>query len=328
MRGEIMKRNDLSGIPLLVKEGIISQKQGIDSIAIFITKNPAVFSLNNFSEDFISEVVLSFIEKGAILFNTFDEDVGSFFTYLFTFLQNIVFSIKKKNAKSYIKENITMVESINSFSEKEEAYSNINYGQLNRKVPFNCPITTIDDLKIAFNLKTKNTLNFLKKNNCENELIEKIGDFSSGLIDKTVLVLALKSAFFISDEQIELVSKICGIDKDILFAIIQQLRNDIYPKMIRKREIEERRNKAYFQHKKYLSQIKYLQNDDNNNKYEEDDLSQKYKNQTKNWQKINSRITDGYINLRPTNKSIADILGICERQVSYYITYAKNLNLY
>lgn len=64
MRGEIMKRNDLSGIPLLVKEGIISQKQGIDSIAIFITKNPAVFSLNNFSEDFISEVVLSFIEKG------------------------------------------------------------------------------------------------------------------------------------------------------------------------------------------------------------------------------------------------------------------------
>ncbi len=272
---------------------------------------------------------MSIIEKGPILFDSFDVETGSFFTYLYTFIQNIIFSIKKKNAKFFIKENINLVESINSFTEKEHDYSCIDYNKINKKVPFKKPDVTENDLRIAFNIKSKNTLKYLQENNGNQLLIQKVSSYSAGLVDKTILVLALKSAFFITDEQIELVSKICKIDSDVLFCIIQQLRNDIQQKYIRKREIEERRNKAYFQHKKILSQINYLENDEKSTKkYVRQDLTQRYINQTNNWEKINEKISDGYINLRPTNKSIADILGICERQISYYIAYAKNLNLF
>lgn len=212
-----MKKTDLSRIPLLVKEGIISQKQGIDWVAIFITKNPPLFSLQKYSEDFRSEIVLSIIEKGPILFDSFDVETGSFFTYLYTFIQNIIFSIKKKNAKFFIKENINLVESINSFTEKEHDYSCIDYNKINKKVPFKKPDVTENDLRIAFNIKSKNTLKYLQENNGNQLLIQKVSSYSAGLVDKTILVLALKSAFFITDEQIELVSKICKIDSDVLF---------------------------------------------------------------------------------------------------------------
>ena len=39
----------------------------------------------------------------------------------------------------------------------------------------------------------------------------------------------------------------------------------------------------------------------------------------KNWKRLNSSFEKGIMQLRPTNKTIADILGICERQVTYCI---------
>ena len=59
-----------------------------------------------------------------------------------------------------------------------------------------------------------------------------------------------------------------------------------------------------------------------------DILSRKFerleRKHAKNWQNLNKSFEDGHLYLRPTNKTVADILGICERQVAYYIKTAKN----
>jgi hypothetical protein len=38
---------------------------------------------------------------------------------------------------------------------------------------------------------------------------------------------------------------------------------------------------------------------------------------------LNKAFEEGHLYLRPTNKTIANLLGICERQVAYYIKCAK-----
>ena len=55
-----------------------------------------------------------------------------------------------------------------------------------------------------------------------------------------------------------------------------------------------------------------------------DKLKHNNKVQIHNWEKLNNKFQNGLVTVKPSNLSIANILGICERQVSYYIMCAKN----
>ena len=53
----------------------------------------------------------------------------------------------------------------------------------------------------------------------------------------------------------------------------------------------------------------------------------KYDKQTNTWKTLNQQLKKGIINIRPTNKAIAKALGMCERQISFYIKNAYLLGL-
>ena len=53
------------------------------------------------------------------------------------------------------------------------------------------------------------------------------------------------------------------------------------------------------------------------------DIKRRHDKHYQSWQHLNQRLNDGYIMVRPTNKMIADFLGISERQVAYYINHIK-----
>ena len=42
-----------------------------------------------------------------------------------------------------------------------------------------------------------------------------------------------------------------------------------------------------------------------------------------NWQKLNGKFEEGFMYLRPTNRTIGELLDMSERQVCYYINSAK-----
>ena len=95
-----------------------------------------------------------------------------------------------------------------------------------------------------------------------------------------------------------------------------------------KNKIEIRRNKAYFQHRKYRSRIEWAEaTKDDFSPYEKHKLSNKYDKQTNTWKTLNQQLKKGIINIRPTNKAIAKALGMCERQISFYIKNAYLLGL-
>jgi hypothetical protein len=41
------------------------------------------------------------------------------------------------------------------------------------------------------------------------------------------------------------------------------------------------------------------------------------------WKRLNKKLASGCIMLRPTNRTIAKYMGICERQVAYYLNRLK-----
>ena len=139
--------------------------------------------------------------------------------------------------------------------------------------------------------------------------------------------MTLKSAWYIQDDDIKKVSEVCGIEYDILLNVIQSLKEDLNNRFEHRKDLELRRNKAYFHHKKYYNLINYLKDEeDSNTKGHLEILQRKYIRHTNSWINLNKDFRRGRINIRPTNKTVADILGICERQVSYYIKNVEELN--
>ena len=94
-----------------------------------------------------------------------------------------------------------------------------------------------------------------------------------------------------------------------------------------KARMEQRRNKAYFQHKRLQEQIKW--NEDNHALFEYVNipLQKQYYRNTKNLNTLNHQMEEGKIMIRPTTKLIAKILGLSTRQVTYYQSTARKLGI-
>ena len=147
------------------------------------------------------------------------------------------------------------------------------------------------------------------------------------MIQNMVMVLALKSSYYITEEQIERISYYFNIDLSKLHQIILEIKEKIEPRKKNRTILEERRNNAYFQ----ISKIKNLMewNDANNinAEYPNRVLKKKYHKNEKAVNTLNQQLLQGKILIRPTSQLIAEVLGLSTRQVTYYQTLARKLNI-
>lgn len=286
---------DLNEVPEAIASGKITEKEAVNEIAVFLIKNYPVFGLHKYDEDFRSEVLTRFLENGQSIFKIYNPELGDFFTYFYSYIKNIIRTKLKKYSRTSIQEAVAIQESILNYDEKLENYS--------------------DSEDFSYNDKSKKeNINF----NINNYFKDSEKD------EKTLLILALKSSYYLTDEQIDKICKKYSLDKNNFYNLIQHCKEQMNRKIERRQNVEERRNSAYFRHKRYVLEKIKNENEDNNISVRNLILEKDYKQKT-NWININERLEKGYLYLRPTNKVIANVLGICERQVSYYINYAKKL---
>lgn len=290
-----MQKLNLNDVPQLLEKGTANQKQIINLLAEYIQLNYPIFGLQKFDEDFRLEILTLFLERGENFLQSYKQEEGMFFSYIYCFIQCLIKTNLRKIERQKLEEQIALEQSINDYGIDELEL-----------------IDTIPEFGGVLNVK------FIKK--IKNRYPKKY--------QKLILILALKSSYHISEDMLTQLSSICNIEKDELIHSVLQIKNTLIPRIERKKNLEERRNTAYFHHKKYYKQLNNLKDSNApNNKYHMEELASKFEKQTSNWKKINEKLNDGYIYLRPTNKTIADILGICERQVNYYIKAAKDLDL-
>ncbi len=313
-----------------IHEGKISIKEGLHTLSVFIMTNPAIFGLEK-DEDLLSEVVTRFLEKEDSVFLHYNSEYGTFFTYFFCYIKSIIVNCNRRRAVSYTRDNHYYNESIINYQNTLESYNHIDYNEFTTKVPFK-PVQIPAE---AFQLACKSDqykftpLNENHKTEIENlNLSEKFKNMKSPRIERMLLVLALKSSYYLTEQQIEKISKICNIEEELLKDAIFILNKDLTDKVNKKQEMISRRNNAYYLKKKYENQINLI-NDTScfTTEYTKLKLEKKQLNQEKHWEMLNELLRNGIVYIRPSNKAISQIVGLCERQISYYLHRAKELKI-
>lgn len=294
-----MDLSRLNQIPKLVVSGKMSKEEGVQYLASFVTKNYKIFGLHKYDEDFRSDIVLFILEKGERIIDIYDSDSGDFFTFFYCFIKSQIKSSVKKMSRQIIHDKFSYEESVENYENNAFNYQKVNF-----------PDLSINQTQVPY-IHKKVTLSDLKKGIEENKLER---------YDRSLLILALKSAFYLTDSQILKICKIYDMDPDFFYNLIQFLRDGILSKKDRQDIFIQRRNSAYFHHKKYQEQIHYLEEKDSpNSDLERESLAKRNELQMHNLDMLNQKFENGFIYLRPSTKILANVLGICERQVNYYL---------
>lgn len=326
-----MKQIDFNAIPEKVESGKLTKEQAVKELAILVEKNWGLFGLQKENPDLRSDILLKLLEKGYVIFESYDSNYGSFFTYFFCYIKNLQHTCRRLQAVRNVREYHNISEYITNYEQKLESYNSINYQDFEPvKVPFTYPKITINDFKVACNSSEYKILPINKASKIDenfNYILNKLHSLRPKVAIKILVVLAMKSAFYINDNQIEKICIICNLDKPSFQDTIQNLKNDLMEKYLTREKILIRRNNAYYLHKKFRSELLWEEYDEMKTGISKKEIAAIYFRHTKNWNRLNNLLNKGINNIRPTNKAVADMLGICERQVSYYLKYAESLNI-
>lgn len=304
--------DDFNGLPQKIKSGELTELQAVHQLAEFVLLNKPLYKLNQYDEDFINDLIVSILENGVHVFEKFNTEYGSFFNYFYNYVKNLVYTKFRSESRKAILENFNTSESIYSYSDVMESYSKMNYGFMEEThVPYTAKKVSPEALKAGFKIPcikqiTSNNHRFIL-NHVKPE-------------KKALLVISLKAAFYLNDTKIKIISDICNIQQNDLQLVIQEIKDNLNKRMERKHELEEKRNRTYYNFCKFNTMSKK----DGLSLERKNQLTQKASVQLSKLDKINSQLNKGVINIRPSNKTISEIVGISERQISYYIKIANN----
>lgn len=303
---------ELNDIPSLIEEGKLSKKEAINHIIEFIYRNPAVFSLEKENEDFRDELLLDLLEKGERLFEVYNPQIGKFFPYLYATVIGRVKSLRKKECHLSMKESCIFEEAVQEFTSEDSKVQEDTFLKPVTKAyarpPFAQRRVSAEELEEVFK-KTK--------------LSKKI---------KSMLIILFKYAFFIDYEQLKNVCKETGFDYEFLALIKDYSMQFLEKKTLAHSKAYQDRNRTYFLKKRTALEIRTLKKELLNSdgvdtlSYKLDSLTKKYHKQSARLVKDNSEIAKKAARIVLPDSQIANCLGLCERQVRYYISKAKNKN--
>lgn len=303
-----MRKFNLNLIPDMLQKNEVTRKEALNLLCEFILSDKPVFGLIKFDEDFVSELILRILERGTVIFDSFNPESGSFYTYFFKYVQSVKFHLLKELSINELK-----YKHVVELSKEDLYISDTNCTYYPSKSMIKNEEKNIDEILNKSDIYPKDFLKLIKKHPRGYE--------------KLLLVLALKSSYNITETNINMIASCCNIDKEKLQEIVDYLNDKLECKLTRKRKLEEKRNSVYFYKKKYEHQIKKLNEEvKEDNKYVSESLTEKYNRKYEKWGNLNKKLNNSSHFLKPTNKEIANVLGLCERQVNYYIKALKNIN--
>jgi len=285
-----------------VTEKRVTVSDAVNRIAVSIQTDYKVFGLAKYDEDLRASVVLDFLKTGYKLFDRYNENYGSFFNYLQSYIRGLTQTRIKKFAVENAKTQVEILHCEENYNEEVEKHAfslcteQKNYVQI--------PNKPVKKGKTPLTLKE-----FMQK---------RIIDQGA----KPAVVIALRSCYDLSDTIINNICESYNIDKDDFFKNVQELKDLQYPKYCRHIEYENSRNEAFFMHRRYSPSMADYENSTEALKAQ---FMERYKNSTDLWNKKNRNLEKGRYHYNPTNAVLAERLGVCTRQISYYIAKARTL---
>ena len=287
---------NLNNLILQVKLGKITPQQGLNLLVEDIQTFPFLYGLQQYDEEFKSEFILKLLQAGPGFFERYREENGQFKTYIYSLIkyqiQDLLRSMKKDTIREKNVEKMSVMdyeESIDKYSKDEYNLSFVNfkpYKPVKTELPpylRNNPLLCDQNYKKLFSEKGKERkINKLKK---------------------TALVLALKSCYYLTDENCREISKLCNISYESLDTVVQELKDSTNRKEAKFKQLQESRDKSF--------QLKCMFNEKLNEETNEnvkEKLKKNYEYHTKHWISKNEILKQGSVLPSPTNKKLAETL--------------------
>lgn len=296
---------NLNFLPELVKNNELSAQEAAKIIAGDVMKNSVLYRVPQTDEDITSELCLRLIQNSEYIFKHFNSRLCSFKTYLSTYIHYQIMNIIRDNYKAdYLDEHIKNM-SIFNYEEDENKY-NMDETSFN-----------IAHLKNLSHSKISK-VPFTKKHPISSEGFREFFETKPEKKIKTTLVLALKASYYLTNDHIEKISRYCGIKKSDLQELVDEIKESLLKKQEKIETTKKLRDKSFQLHLKFQQMIDKASTDLKKQEY-----LKKYSKQTENWKKKNILLQEQALKLCPTNRRLAELLGICERQVGYYLQQAE-----
>ena len=314
-----MQKNELDSLPEQVALGKTSKNEAAMKVLEILYTNPARFGLHTMDEDERSEFLLEMLPKFETMLERHNERISPFGAYLFHSIPGMKITWAKKRIEDVRGEN-AMKKSIKAqFANIEErsllevAIPSKRATQRRRTRAEVFPSTRtratrkkceIHDIGKIFEKHGRATI-------AQNRLHEK----------RSALVLALKSAWYMDDNQIEKICEFCGCPKDIFMKKVHDVREKLIEKSERHKTLVEKRDKAWFFICKYREEISQMGTGDA--KYEK--WKRKLNYQLNTWKRKNRLLQECNYRISADNETVAKALNVSAQKVSTYLNYAKRL---
>ncbi|MBQ0002973.1 MAG: hypothetical protein KBT21_05505 [Treponema sp.] len=305
----------LDEIPQLLKSKKLSFEKACLAVYEIIYREPFTFDLADFDEDERSDFLLFFLQKKIpALVQKFNSDITTFGCYVYTVLKMTKLDYKQKiiknnnNHKTYIQESILDYDEILRRSQ-ESVYP------VSETNPEYIPQT--EEEKIPQLVYKK----FFKSEHhrlCVAESKER-------KLKRGILILALKSAWYINDDQIKKVSNYCKISSEIISSTICELKAGLINKAILREEIQNNRAKAYCLINNYEMQLKNSGSYEGLPKFTR--LEKRLEFQKKNFIQKNRLLRSGRCKIAPTNTEIAKVIGVPNSIIANVLSRFRKLDL-
>lgn len=323
--GGIMKNRDfIKEIPALLEAGNISKEEAIRIIAEDVMLHPRAYGIPEQADDLRSELNVRILQNAETLLDKYEKRYCEFSIYLYSFVHYQLLSILRIWKNNSICDRTFFRD---SHSELENLLCNYEQDEYEYKILHFTPHTPSQTEKAPYKQKGKSSEE-------QFEAAERLLRANADLTDyfksiksskeKMLLILALKSSYFIDEEQIKNVSEYCNVPVSKLSNSISNMNDTLNKKTKEIKEMEDKRDKEFFLHRRYREEMQDF-DDYNINTERAKHVGHLYEYHTTKWKSQNERIKRRKLKNCPSNKSIADVLGICERQVGYYIKNAEKI---
>ena len=295
-----MLKIELNELPELMHKGKISRTQALNFLAEFIFRNYPIFGLHKHDEDFREEIILEFLEKGGIVIDCYNKSIGNFFPYFYSQVTSMISKNLKKRARRSIDEFTTIHEEYKKIlmsKNKYEAYKPLLCADVTP--PYARKTVSVEEVRSALQGYTSKR-------------------------DKVLIILILKYVLYFDEKSLYSISKSLGLNYSIIMEGRRFCKNSLKNKIEKHKSLAESRNKSYFYKNRYQTQLNYNSNFLDEYDPSETKLLQKYQHHSHAWLVKNHQLEHQTSHLVTSNALIASLLGICERQVRYYLSCADN----
>ncbi|MDY4902149.1 MAG: hypothetical protein SO116_04670 [Treponema sp.] len=293
----------LETIQLEFSQGKMSLKESVNELWENIWRNKKQFNFGKVEYDDFMDFLEYAYPKFEIFLKEYNSERGTFPSYIYSNLHRTYFSWFKKNLRNHAADRSYLSVQAVEYEAQQFLYQRCEYSSLNSEKQGEITLSREKQAALYkfYCGRSKRTK--------DNGTISR----KSRFVKDMILVLALKSAYYITDSMIEKVSQTVGIEKEKLSDLCNKARENLCGKLERREVYMRKRDNAFFFHRKYMIESKDL----SKNSVWCEHIAERYKKQTKIWETANKCLKEKFCLPVPSNKVISRLSSLPIRRIEY-----------